>query len=95
MITHYGGIPKDLKDIRYVEKVNVIEDAATALMQNIKRKIGSFKRSFLCSGFMLTKNTTEKGGLLRLITKIWQRKLKYLFRGIDKSPWRRTNEKLS
>lgn len=100
LITHYGGIPCDLDKIYKLcgKRINVIEDAATALgAEYKKKKIGSFKRSV--SVFSLYANkiiTTGEGGLIATNNKDLAKKIKVLISlGIDKSPWRRTNEKLS
>ena len=58
MITHYGGIPCDLDKIYKLcgKRINVIEDAATALgAEYKKKKLEVLKDLFLCSVFMLTK----------------------------------------
>ena len=58
LITHYGGIPCDLDKIYKLcgKRINVIEDAATALGAEYKRKkLEVLKDLFLCSVFMLTK----------------------------------------
>tara|TARA_E500000178_G_C17038979_1_gene765414 strand:- start:9912 stop:11063 length:1152 start_codon:yes stop_codon:yes gene_type:complete len=100
LITHYGGIPCNLDQIYKLcgKKINIIEDAATALgAEYRKKKVGSFKRSV--SVFSLYANkiiTTGEGGLIATNNENLARKIKILISiGIDKSPWKRTNEKLS
>ena len=101
VVTHYGGIPANIKkiiDICKSKKIKVIEDAATAFGAKVKNKyIGSYNDSIAVFSFYANKViTTGEGGVVTTNNNNLAKKVRNLIScGIDKDPWQRTFEKKS
>ena len=101
VVTHYGGIPANIKkiiDICKSKKIKVIEDAATAFGAKVKNKyIGSYNDSIAVFSFYANKViTTGEGGMVTTNNNNLAMKVRNLIScGIDKDPWQRTFEKKS
>ena len=100
LITHFGGNPFDMRKLSKIKnrKINIIEDAATALGAKIQdKKIGSFNNSI--SVFSLYANkiiTTGEGGLISTSNKKLSERIRNLVNiGITKTPWKRSKDKIS
>ena len=99
LVTHYGGVPCDIRKIlEFIKKKNIflIEDAATAFGSKINNKfIGSFKDS--CAIFSFYPNkiiTTGEGGLICTNNKTLAKKIRTnISCGIDKTPFARLKNK--
>jgi len=101
LITHYGGIPANIKEIIKICKrknIKVIEDAATAFGAKLNNKnIGSFNNSIAVFSFYANKIiTTGEGGVITLNNNRIAKKIRNLIScGIDKDPWQRSLAKKS
>lgn len=101
VVTHYGGIPANIKkiiDICKSKKIKVIEDAATAFGAKLKNKyIGAYNDSIAVFSFYANKViTTGEGGIVTTNNNNLAKKVRNLIScGIDKDPWQRTFEKKS
>ena len=99
LITHYGGIPVDTKNITNFckrKKIHVIEDAATAFGSRINSKmVGSSDYSISVFSFYANKTiTTGEGGVITLKNKKLASKIRNIIScGISKDPWKRSLEK--
>ena len=99
LVTHYGGVPFDLKPLERIcrkKKIYIIEDAATAFGAKIgKRTIGDSKYSIAIFSFYANKViTTGEGGVVVLNNKMISRKIRTLIScGISKDPWQRSFQK--
>ena len=99
LVTHYGGIPFDLKPLERIcrkKKIYIIEDAATAFGARIgRRTIGDSKYSIAIFSFYANKViTTGEGGVVVLNNKTISRKIRTLIScGISKDPWQRSFQK--
>ena len=99
LVTHYGGVPFDLKPLERIcrkKKIYIIEDAATAFGARIgKRTVGNSKYSIAIFSFYANKViTTGEGGVVVLNNKTISRKIRTLIScGISKDPWQRSFQK--
>lgn len=96
LITHYGGVPVDTKEIiNYCKrkKIFVIEDAATAFGSSYNNQmVGSSNYSISIFSFYANKTiTTGEGGIITLKSKILASKIRTIIScGINKDPWKRS-----
>lgn len=95
LITHFGGVPADIKKINSFckkKKIVLIEDAATAFGAKIDKKyIGSFNDSTAVFSFYANKIITGgEGGVVTTNNKKIANKVRLLSKmGIDRDPWTR------
>tara|TARA_Y100001970_G_scaffold271226_1_gene366127 strand:- start:1465 stop:2631 length:1167 start_codon:yes stop_codon:yes gene_type:complete len=99
LITHYGGIPVDTREIINFckkKKIFVVEDAATAFGSKIGNKmVGSSKNSISIFSFYANKViTTGEGGIITLNNRLLASKIRTIIScGINKDPWKRSFQK--
>ncbi len=99
LITHYGGIPVDTREITNFckkRKIFVVEDAATAFGSKIGNKmVGSSKNSISIFSFYANKIiTTGEGGIITLNNRLLASKIRTIIScGINKDPWKRSFQK--
>ncbi len=99
LVTHYGGIPFNLKPLEKIckkKKIYIIEDAATAFGARIDRRtIGASKYSIAIFSFYANKViTTGEGGVIVLNNKMISSKIRTIIScGISKDPWQRSFQK--
>ena len=99
LITHYGGIPVDTREITNFckkRKIFVVEDAATAFGSKIGNKmVGSSKNSISIFSFYANKViTTGEGGIITLNNRLLASKIRTIIScGINKDPWKRSFQK--
>lgn len=95
LITHFGGVPADIKKINSFckkKKIVLIEDAATAFGAKINKKyIGSFNDSTAVFSFYANKIITGgEGGVVTTNNKKVADKVRLLSKmGINRDPWTR------